>query len=187
MVREDRVIMSVKALRRVSVIRQTMEKKLTQVKAGALLGLMARHIRRFTAQPAQAADLHRPRPAHRELDRILCLKTPLPAEGLHHRAPGQALSDPRDDPGPPCAGGRACEWNPADYPPGSADRRSHDHVAAREGRDDETAPPRSTARHAEAGPSVAQGPVARAHKPRGDGYYINRTFLLGLDSPHPRH
>ncbi|TKS62572.1 MAG: hypothetical protein EWM73_02327 [Nitrospira sp.] len=25
--------------------------------------------------PAQAADLHRPRPAHRELDRILCLKT----------------------------------------------------------------------------------------------------------------
>ena len=34
------------------------------------------HNRRFTVQPAQAADLHRPRPAHRELDRILCLKTP---------------------------------------------------------------------------------------------------------------
>jgi hypothetical protein len=31
--------------------------------------------RRFTVQPAQAADLHRPRPAHRELDRRLCLKT----------------------------------------------------------------------------------------------------------------
>ena len=31
--------------------------------------------RRFAVQPAQAADLHRPRPAHRELDRILCLKT----------------------------------------------------------------------------------------------------------------
>jgi hypothetical protein len=30
---------------------------------------------RFTVQPAQATDLHRPRPAHRELDRILCLKT----------------------------------------------------------------------------------------------------------------
>ena len=30
---------------------------------------------RFSVQPAQAADLHRPRPAHRELDRILCLKT----------------------------------------------------------------------------------------------------------------
>lgn len=30
---------------------------------------------RFTVQPAQVADLHRPRPAHRELDRILCLKT----------------------------------------------------------------------------------------------------------------
>jgi hypothetical protein len=31
--------------------------------------------RRFAVPPAQAADLHRPRPAHRELDRILCLKT----------------------------------------------------------------------------------------------------------------
>ena len=38
MVREDRVIMSVKELRRVHVIRQTMEKKLTQVKAGILWG-----------------------------------------------------------------------------------------------------------------------------------------------------
>ena len=31
--------------------------------------------RRFAVQPAHAAELHRPRPAHRELDRILCLKT----------------------------------------------------------------------------------------------------------------
>ena len=31
--------------------------------------------RRFAVLPAQAADLHRPRPAHRELDRMLCLKT----------------------------------------------------------------------------------------------------------------
>jgi len=30
---------------------------------------------RFAVQPAQAADLHRPCPAGRELDRILCLKT----------------------------------------------------------------------------------------------------------------
>ena len=47
MVREDRVIMSVKELRRVHVIRQTMEKKLTQVTAGILLGLTPRHIRRL--------------------------------------------------------------------------------------------------------------------------------------------
>ena len=47
MVREDRVIMRVKELRRVSVIRQTMEKTLTQVKAGILLGLTPRHIRRL--------------------------------------------------------------------------------------------------------------------------------------------
>ena len=31
--------------------------------------------RRFTVEPAQAADLHRPRPAARALDHILCLKT----------------------------------------------------------------------------------------------------------------
>jgi len=31
--------------------------------------------RRFAVQPAQAADLHRPRPVHQELDRMLCLKT----------------------------------------------------------------------------------------------------------------
>jgi hypothetical protein len=36
---------------------------------------LPRYNRRFTVQPAQAADLHRPCPAHRELDRILCLKT----------------------------------------------------------------------------------------------------------------
>lgn len=56
MVREDRVIMSVKELRRVHVIRQTMEKQLTQVKAGTLLGLTPRHIRRLLARVAQAGD-----------------------------------------------------------------------------------------------------------------------------------
>jgi|CXWL01.1.fsa_nt_gi hypothetical protein len=54
MVGEDRVIMSVKALRRVHVIRQTMEKKLTQVKAGTVLGLTTRHIRRFIERVKQA-------------------------------------------------------------------------------------------------------------------------------------
>jgi Helix-turn-helix domain len=72
MVREDRVIMSVKALRRVSVIRQTMEKKLTQVNAGALLGLTARHIRRLIERVAQAGDqglAHRGRgkPSNRQI------------------------------------------------------------------------------------------------------------------------
>ena len=56
MVREDRVIMSVKELRRVHVIRQTMEKKLTQVQAGTLLGLTPRHIRRLLARMEQAGD-----------------------------------------------------------------------------------------------------------------------------------
>jgi len=56
MVREDRVIMSVKELRRVHVIRQTMEKKLTQVQAGTVLGLTPRHIRRLLERVEQAGD-----------------------------------------------------------------------------------------------------------------------------------
>jgi len=72
MVREDRVIMSVKELRRVSVIRQTMEKKLTQVKAGTLLGLTPRHIRRLIERVEQAGDqglAHRGRgkPSNRQI------------------------------------------------------------------------------------------------------------------------
>ena len=56
MVGEDRVIMSVKELRRVHVIRQTMERKLTQVEASALLGLTARQIRRLIERVEQEGD-----------------------------------------------------------------------------------------------------------------------------------
>jgi hypothetical protein len=72
MVREDRVIMRVKERRRVSVIRQTREKTLTQVKAGTLLGLTPRHIRRLIERVAQAGDqglTHRGRgkPSNRQI------------------------------------------------------------------------------------------------------------------------
>jgi hypothetical protein len=72
MVREDKVIMSVKELRRVHVIRQAMEKKLTQVQAGILLGLTPRHIRRLIERVAQAGDqglAHRGRgkPSNRQI------------------------------------------------------------------------------------------------------------------------
>ena len=72
MVGEDRVIMSVKELRRVHVIRQTMEKKLTQVKAGTLLGLTTRHIRRLIERVEQAGDqglahLGRGKPSNRRI------------------------------------------------------------------------------------------------------------------------
>ena len=56
MVGEDRVIMSVKARRRVHVLRQTREQKLTQVQAGTLLGLTTRHIRRLIERVEQAGD-----------------------------------------------------------------------------------------------------------------------------------
>ena len=72
MVREDRVLMRVKELRRVSVIRQTMEKQLTQVKAGTLLGLTPRHLRRLIERVAQAGEqglAHRGRgkPSNRQI------------------------------------------------------------------------------------------------------------------------
>jgi hypothetical protein len=64
--------MSVKELRRVHVIRQAMEKKLTQVKASTLLGLTTRHIRRLIARVEQEGDqglAHRGRgtPSNRRL------------------------------------------------------------------------------------------------------------------------
>ena len=56
MVGEDRVIMSVKELRRVHVIRHAMEQKMTQVKAGALLGLSTRQVRRLIERVEQEGD-----------------------------------------------------------------------------------------------------------------------------------
>jgi transposase len=47
MVREDRIVMTGKEVRRVHVIRQALEKTLTQVKAATVLGLTARHVRRL--------------------------------------------------------------------------------------------------------------------------------------------
>ena len=41
-----------------------------------LEGYLPIYNQRFTVQPAQVADLHRPRPASRDLDRSLCIKTP---------------------------------------------------------------------------------------------------------------
>ena len=62
MVGEDRVIMRVKELRRVHVIRQAMEQQITQVKAGTLLGLTARQIRRLMQRVRADGDAG---PAHR--------------------------------------------------------------------------------------------------------------------------
>ncbi|MGH7207972.1 MAG: ISNCY family transposase [Nitrospiraceae bacterium] len=72
MVGEDRVMMSVKELRRVHVIRQAMEKKITQVKAGALVGLTARHVRRLIQRVRREGDrglVHRGRgqPSNRRI------------------------------------------------------------------------------------------------------------------------
>jgi hypothetical protein len=45
MVREDSVMMSMKELKRLHVIRQVMEQRITQVEAGTQVGLTDRHVR----------------------------------------------------------------------------------------------------------------------------------------------
>ena len=95
---------------------------------------LPRYNQRFTVQPAQATDLHRPRPAHRELDRILCRKTTRCLRKdftiAHQGGLYQIHETIR---GSPCAGGRARGWDDADHAPGSAARLSCDRVAAHEG------------------------------------------------------
>lgn len=56
MVREDRVMMSMKELKRLHVIRQVMEQRITQVKAGTLVGLADRHVRRLLQRVKQEGD-----------------------------------------------------------------------------------------------------------------------------------
>jgi Homeodomain-like domain len=90
MVREDRVIMSVKELRRVHVIRQTREKKLTQVQAGALLGLTPRHIRRLIKRVAQAGD---PGLAHRGRGKPSNRRIPEPVKAKALRLYAQRYGD----------------------------------------------------------------------------------------------
>src|ERR1700693_4241353 len=57
MVGEDNVIMSVKELRRLSVIHQVMEKKLRQVEASRLLSLTDRQIRRIVSRVQIEGDV----------------------------------------------------------------------------------------------------------------------------------
>lgn len=56
MVGEDKVLMSGKELRRVHVIRQVLNAHITQVKAGSLLGLTDRQIRRLVRRVEQEGD-----------------------------------------------------------------------------------------------------------------------------------
>ena len=56
MVGEDRVMMSMKELTRLQVIRQVMEQRITQVKAGTLVGLADRHVRRLLQRVKQEGD-----------------------------------------------------------------------------------------------------------------------------------
>ncbi|MDF0650497.1 MAG: helix-turn-helix domain-containing protein [Nitrospira sp.] len=72
MVGEDRVLMSGKELRRVHVIGQVVGKQITQVNAGALLGLTARQVRRLLRRVEQEGDqglVHRARgkPSNRRI------------------------------------------------------------------------------------------------------------------------
>jgi len=56
MVGEDKVVMSIKELRRLTVIHQVMEKRVRQIDASRLLGLTARHIRRIVGRVQREGD-----------------------------------------------------------------------------------------------------------------------------------
>jgi len=86
MVREDRIIMSMKELRRLHVIHQVNEKKITQVEAGGLLGLTDRQIRRISKRVREVGDggiTHRSRgkPSNRQIDP----RTQVKALGLYEK------------------------------------------------------------------------------------------------------
>lgn len=72
MVGEDKVVMTGKELRRVQVIRQALDKQLTQVKAATVLGLTPRQVRRLMTRVRQEGDaglVHRGRgkPSNRRI------------------------------------------------------------------------------------------------------------------------
>jgi hypothetical protein len=56
MIGEDRVVTSGTELRRVHVVRQVLDQRITQVKAGTLMGLTNRQIRRLMRRVAQEGD-----------------------------------------------------------------------------------------------------------------------------------
>lgn len=74
MAREDRIIMSVKELRRLHVIQQVLERKMKQVQAAEVLGLTDRQIRRLVKRVGVEGErglVHRSRgrPSNRAMDR----------------------------------------------------------------------------------------------------------------------
>jgi len=84
--REDKVLMSVKELRRLQVIHQALEKKMTQVEAGGVLGLTDRQIRRISRRVQEVGDggiAHRSRgkPSNRRIDPRIKVKV----LGLHEK------------------------------------------------------------------------------------------------------
>ena len=70
---EDKILMSMKELRRAHVIHQVLEGKLTQVQAGEVIGLSDRQIRRIIQRVRVEGDrglAHRSRgrPSNRRMD-----------------------------------------------------------------------------------------------------------------------
>ena len=144
----------------------SMERRLADVSTLAaaqqfLTGSLPLDHRRVAVQPAQAAERHRPRPAH----------------GRHPRASG-GRDQRHETVRTPTADGRAGSWAHADDIPGAVARRSCAHVSAREDRGGHTGPSTPALGHAEAGPAGAHTTAAGATNTDDGGDNITRTFLL---------
>ena len=134
---------------------------------------------RFSVQPAQPADLHRPRPASRDLDRSLCLKTTRVLRRdwtvAHH---GQ-LYQIRDNV-------RATHVQVEERIDGTMRMTHHGQplryhgITSRPVRREGTLATRgaTASRQAEAHASVASPRFARPSQASGDPDDVNRTFLL---------
>jgi hypothetical protein len=137
--------------------------------------------RRFAVRPAQAADLHRPRPARGELDRILCIKTTrvlrrdwtvahngyLYQVQTNVRATQVVIEERVDG-----------TLRITHHASGSRARLCpHRRTSGTSGSTAAGVPP-APAGHTGADSSMAQTGAASTRTPGGGAHHINRTFLL---------
>lgn len=133
----------------------------------------------FAVQPAQPADLHRPRLPRGHLDRILCIKTTRVLRRDWTVAHNGHLYQIHDNVRTThCDGGRTSGWDAADHTPRTGARLSPDRGAACVSSGGQAAAPLPPPGHAQTDPSVAQTMATGTRTTSGNGRTINRTFLL---------
>ena len=128
---------------------------------------LPRYNLRFTVAPAQATDLHRPSPASRALDRMLCLNTKRVFRRDWTVAHNGQLYQVQTN----ILGTHVLVEERVD----GTMRITHQDRTRRGAPETRRGPPSG---HADGGASVAQAPAAGPHTTRGGRHHINQTCLL---------